>query len=81
MPVGYLELADFALEAVVTFVGWRMLRSSPAPDRYASTPIVLALLFATQAALDAASYIVGPVKPNGCAAVPSAVSTGAKAAR
>ena len=68
-------LADFALEAVVTFIGWRMLRSSPAGDRWASTPIVLALLFAAQAALDAASYVVGPVKPNGCRVVPSAVST------
>ncbi len=68
-------LADFALEAMVTFIGWRMLRSSPVRDRWASTPIVLALLFAVQAALDAASYVIGPVKPNGCGAVPSAVST------
>ena len=67
-------LADFALEAVVTFIGWRMLRSSATPDRHASTPIVLALLFAVQAALDAASYVVGPVKPNGCEAVLPAVS-------
>jgi len=68
------SLADFALEAVVTFTGWRMLRSSPVRDRWASTPIVLALLFAMQAALDVASYVVGPVKPNGCGAVPSAAS-------
>lgn len=68
-------IADFVLEAVVTFTGWRILRSSPARDRWASAPIVLALLFAAQAALDAASYVVGPVKPNGCSVAPSVLST------
>lgn len=62
-------IADFVLEAVVTFTGWRMLRSSPFADRWAATPILLALLFAAQAALDAASYVEGPVKPDGCRAV------------
>jgi membrane-bound metal-dependent hydrolase YbcI (DUF457 family) len=64
--------ADFCLEAVVTFGGWRMLRSSPARDRWSSAPILLAMLLAAQAALDIASYVVGPVKPNGCPTSPPA---------
>jgi len=63
-------IADFLLEAVVTFTGWRMLRVSPARDRWSAAPTVLALLLAAQAALDAASYVVGPVKPNGCPVPP-----------
>jgi hypothetical protein len=62
---GY-PLGDFVLEAVVTFTGWRILRRSPARDRWSSAPVMLALLLAAQGALDVASYIVGPVKPNGC---------------
>jgi hypothetical protein len=65
-------IADFALEAVVTFTGWRMLRGSPMRDRWSSAPVVLAMLLAAQAALDIASYVVGPVKPNGCPASLSA---------
>lgn len=63
-------IADFALEAVVTYTGWQMLRSSPARDALAAAPMVLALLLAGQAALDIESYVVGPVKPNGCRASP-----------
>jgi hypothetical protein len=63
-------MADFALEAVVTFVGWRMLRRSPARDRWSSAPVVLALLLAAQATLDVASYAIGPIKPNGCPVSP-----------
>ena len=72
-------IADFILEAVVTFIGWRMLRRSPARDRWSSAPMVLALLLAAQATLDVASYVVGPVKPNGCPAtlpVPTALRPG-----
>ena len=69
-PVG-----DFILEAVVTFGGWRMLRTSPARDRWSSAPMVLAMLLAAQAALDIASYAVGPVKPNGCPTSPPAQSS------
>lgn len=70
-PVVGLDLyshpaGDFILEAVVTVVGWRMLRASPARDRWSSAPMLLALLLAAQAALDIASYAIGPVKPNGC---------------
>ena len=61
---------DFILEAVVTFGGWRLLRMSPARDRWSSAPMVLAMLLAAQAALDIASYVVGPVKPNGCPTSP-----------
>ena len=66
-PVG-----DFILEAVVTFGGWRMLRASPARDRWSAAPMMLALLLAAQAALDIASYAVGPLKPNGCPTSPPA---------
>lgn len=61
-------LADFALETVVTFTGWRMLRTSPARDPWSSAPVLLAALLAGQAALDIASYAIGPLKPNGCPA-------------
>lgn len=61
---------DFILEAVVTFGGWRLLRMSPARDRWSSAPMVLAMLLAAQAALDIASYVIGPVKPNGCPTSP-----------
>ncbi len=61
-------VADFILEAAVTFTGWRMLRNSPMRDRWSSAPFVLAMLLSVQAALDVASYVVGPVKPNGCPA-------------
>jgi hypothetical protein len=61
-------LADFALEAVVTFTGWRMLRTSPARDPWSSAPVLLGALLAGQAALDIASYAIGPLKPNGCPA-------------
>jgi hypothetical protein len=61
-------LADFALEAVVTFAGWRMLRTSPARDPWSSAPVLLAALLAGQAALDVASFAIGPLKPNGCPA-------------
>ena len=63
-------VADFVLEAIVTVGGWRMLRASPARDRWSSAPVLLALLLAAQAALDIASYAVGPVKPNGCPTSP-----------
>lgn len=63
-------IADFVLEGMLTFVAWRMLRRSPARDRWSSAPVVLALLLAVQATLDVASYVVGPVKPNGCPASP-----------
>ena len=63
-------IADFILEAVLTFTAWRMLRRSPARDRWSSAPVVLALLLAAQATLDVASYLVGPVKPNGCPVSP-----------
>jgi hypothetical protein len=59
-------IADFIVETIVTFTGWRMLRRSPARDRWSSAPVILALLLAAQATLDVASYLVGPVKPNGC---------------
>jgi hypothetical protein len=59
-------VADFALEAVVTLAGWRLLRASPARDRWWSAAMTLAALLSVQAALDLASYAVGPVKPNGC---------------
>jgi hypothetical protein len=59
-------LGDFALETVVTFAGWRMLRMSPARDPWTSAPVLLAALLAAQAALDIASYAMGPLKPNGC---------------
>ena len=71
-----LPIADFILEAVVTFTGWRMLRTSPMRDRWSSAPVVLALLLAAQAALDVASYLVGPVKPNGCPVSPPGQTTG-----
>ena len=61
-------LADFALETVVTFTGWRMLRTSPARDPWTSAPALLGALLAGQAALDIASYAMGPLKPNGCPA-------------
>jgi hypothetical protein len=61
-------LADFALETVVTFTGWRMLRTSPARDPWSSAPVLLVALLAGQAALDIASYAMGPLKPNGCPA-------------
>ena len=61
-------LADFALETVVTFTGWRMLRTSPARDPWTSAPVLLVALLAGQAALDIASYAMGPLKPNGCPA-------------
>ena len=61
---------DFVLEALVTFGGWRLLRTSPARDRWSAAPMVLAMLLAAQAALDIASYVVGPVKPNGCPTSP-----------
>lgn len=61
-------LADFALETVVTFTGWRMLRTSPARDPWSAAPVLLGALLAGQAALDVASYAVGPLKPNGCPA-------------
>ena len=67
--------ADFILEAIVTFAGWRMLRDSPARDRWSSAPILLAMLLAAQGALDIASYVVGPVKPNGCPTSPPAQSS------
>jgi len=59
-------LADFALETVVTYAGWRMLRASPARDALAAAPMALVLLLAGQAALDVESYLIGPLKPNGC---------------
>ena len=68
-------VADFILEAVVTFGGWRMLRTSPARDRWSSAPVVLAMLLAAQATLDIASYAVGPIKPNGCQTSPPAQSS------
>ena len=68
-------VADFLLEAMVTFGGWRMLRASPARDRWSSAPMVLAMLLAAQAALDVASYAVGPIKPNGCPKSPPALSS------
>ncbi|HWE41587.1 MAG TPA: hypothetical protein VG432_03735 [Gemmatimonadaceae bacterium] len=61
---------DFLLEAVVTIGGWRLLRRSPARDRWSAAPMALAVLLAAQAALDTASYVVGPVKPNGCPTTP-----------
>ena len=67
--------ADFVLEAAVTVAGWRMLRASPMRDRWFSAPVVLAVLLAAQAALDVASFAVGPVKPNGCLASPSAAGS------
>jgi len=69
-PVG-----DFILEAVVTFGGWRILRTSTARDRWSSAPMLLVILLATQAALDIASFAVGPVKPNGCSTSPLARSS------
>lgn len=63
-------IADFALEAVVTYAGWRTLRASPARDALAAAPIALLLLLAGQAALDVEAYLVGPIKPNGCPASP-----------
>ncbi len=64
-------LADFALEAAVTFTGWWMLRTSPMRDRWSAAPVALALLLAAQASVDVASWFVGPVKPNGCPVSPS----------
>lgn len=66
---------DFVLEAVVTFIGWRMLRTSPARGRWSSAPALLVLLLAAQAALDVAGYLVGPLKPNGCLASPPVQSS------
>lgn len=63
-------IADFVLEAVVTYTGWRMLRSSPARDVLAAAPMALVLLLVAQAALDVQAYVVGRVKPNGCPASP-----------
>ena len=63
-------IADFILEAVVTFAGWRVLRASPARDRWWSAAMTLAALLSAQGALDLASYAVGPVKPNGCPTSP-----------
>lgn len=67
-------VADFVLETVVTWAGWRMLRASPARDALAAAPMALALLLAGQAALDAESYLIGPLKPNGCPVSPLAQS-------
>ena len=64
-------VADFIVEAIVTLAGWRMLRASPLRDRWSSAPVVLAMLLAAQAALDVASYLIGPLKPNGCPVSPS----------
>lgn len=63
-------LADFVLETVVTWAGWRMLRSSPARNTLAAAPMALVLLLAGQAALDVESYLIGPLKPNGCPVSP-----------
>ena len=63
-------IADFFLEAIVTYAGWRVLRASPARDRWWSAAMTLVVLFSAQAALDLASYAVGPVKPNGCPTSP-----------
>lgn len=63
-------IADFVLEAVVTYTGWRMLRSSPMRDVRAAAPVALVLLLAGQAALDVESYLIGPIKPNGCPVSP-----------
>ena len=66
---------DFILEAVLTFGAWRLLRASPARDRWSSSPMLLVMLLATQVALDIASYAIGPVKPNGCPTSPLARSS------
>lgn len=63
-------IADFVLETVVTYAGWRILRASPARDALAAAPVALVLLLAGQAALDVESYLVGPIKPNGCPVSP-----------
>jgi hypothetical protein len=62
-----LPIADFALELLVAFAGWRYLRSRDPLPRWVGRPVALAALIALQAAMDAASYVVGPVKPNACA--------------
>ena len=70
-------LADFALEAIVAFAGWRYLRArSPTPS-WATRRIALVALLAMQAAMDVASYSVGPVKPNACGATGGATGRAA----
>lgn len=68
-------LVDFVLEAVLTFGAWRLLRASPAGERWSSSPMLLVILLAAQVALDVASYALGPVKPNGCPTSPLARSS------
>lgn len=62
--------ADFAVESVVTFIGWRMLRASPAREPWSAAARLLVLVLAAQAAMDIGSYLIGPLKPNGCLVSP-----------
>jgi hypothetical protein len=59
-------VADFVLEAVVVYAGWRYLRLRLPSSRLAARRVAFIALLATQALMDAASYAVGPVKPNAC---------------
>jgi hypothetical protein len=58
--------ADFMLEAAVVYAGWRYLRARLPSSRWAARRAAFIALLAAQASMDAASYAIGPVKPNAC---------------
>ncbi|MDB4881421.1 MAG: hypothetical protein JWL95_187 [Gemmatimonadetes bacterium] len=61
--------ADFAVEALLVAVGWRVLRTSPNAPRWATGWSALAVLLALQATADLAGKLRGGVKPSSCAQV------------
>lgn len=61
--------ADFALEAMIAFAGWWYLRSRGRGPARVTRWTGIAALLALQATMDVASYVAGPLKPNGCRAV------------
>ena len=62
-------IADFALEALIAFAGWRYLRAHAPASRWVTRWSGIASLLALQATMDVVSFVAGPLKPNGCRAV------------
>jgi hypothetical protein len=59
-------IADFVVESAIVVTGWLLLRRRGGAPRWATGRAALAVLLATQLAVEGAGAVLGGVKPSAC---------------
>jgi membrane-bound metal-dependent hydrolase YbcI (DUF457 family) len=68
-------IADFVVESAIVVTGWLLLRRRGGAPRWATGRAALAVLLATQLAVEGAGAVLGGVKPSACEVATTATTS------